>query len=179
VQSATAPGHPATAIEQQAIRHPRTGAPAESGRRWGTFEAEVVNVTLQRPGGGATTVFDGEDGLQAVLEVAAPSSLEKLSVEVSLVAQDGTLLWRGTQPIPSASTVNATLTLDRLGLADGNYRLDVAVFAAEGRVCCDFQKGLHGFAVRSPGATVGLVRPAHSWTVDPPIPKEQGTQAER
>jgi lipopolysaccharide transport system ATP-binding protein len=178
VASAIAPGHPATAVDHQAVRQPRTGAPAEVGRRWGTFEAEIAKVLLRQPGGEVTSVFEGEDALEVAVEVAADSSLEKLSVEVSLVAQDGTLLWRGSQPIPSASTVTATLTLNRLGLADGNYRLDVAVFADEGRVCCDFQKGLHGFAVRSAGATAGLLRPLHFWTVDPLLPKE-GTQRTR
>jgi hypothetical protein len=99
--------------------------------------------------------------------VTSTRSLAKPSIEVSLVSVDGTLLWRGGQGIPALPTTTVTLTLDRLGLGDGNYRLDVAIFAEEGRVCCDFQKGLHAFAVRSRGESTGLVRPLHHWKVDP------------
>jgi lipopolysaccharide transport system ATP-binding protein len=174
VQGETTARHPSVATLHPTGRQPRTGAPAEVGRRWGTFEAEITSVHLRSPGGEERTVFDAQGGLEAEIVVDAIPSLAKLSVEVSLVSADGTLLWRGAQGIPSAATTTATLTLDRVGLADGNYRLDIAVFAEEGRVCCDFQKGLHGFAVRSPGASAGLLRPRHSWTVGPtpPTPRE-------
>jgi lipopolysaccharide transport system ATP-binding protein len=174
VQAETAPG-PSVAVPLHPTgRQPRAGPPAEAGRRWGTFEAEVVAVHLRNPGGADHAVFDPDDGLEAAVEVAADPSLARVSVEVSLFAVDGTLLWRGSQRIASAPVATATLSLDRLGLADGNYRLDVAVFADDGRVCCDFHKGLHGFAVRSTGGSVGLVRPLHRWTVDPALPPDQG-----
>jgi lipopolysaccharide transport system ATP-binding protein len=157
-------------------RQPRSGHPAEVGRRWGTFEAEIVQLRVRNKSGMERTVFEPDDKLEAALVVAADPALNKLSVEVSLFSPDGTLLWRGSQPIGSTHASTATLTLNRLGLADGNYRLDVAVFAEEGRVCCDFQKGLHGFAVRSAGTNAGLLRPLHSWTIEPPIstPEIQG-----
>ena len=169
VQAETMSGHLATATIHSG-RQPRTGPPAEVGRRWGTFEAEVVQILLRRLGDGECAVFDADDGLEATLEVAADPSMANLSVEVSLLSPDGTLLWRSARSIPSASTTTATLALNRLGLADGNYRLDVAVFADEGRVCCDFQKGLHGFAVRSSAPSAGLVRPPLAWTVVPAPP---------
>jgi lipopolysaccharide transport system ATP-binding protein len=170
VQEETTPGHARAAEVHPAARQPLTGPPAEVGRRWGTFEAEVVNVHLRRPGADDRTVFEAEEGLEAVIAVTADPSMTRLSVEVSLVSADGTLLWRGARPIASAPSTTATLSMNRLGLADGNYRLDVAVFAEEGRICCDFQKGLHGFAVRSPGPGTGLIRPLHAWTIDPPAP---------
>ncbi len=172
VHAETTPGHPPVVAVHPTGRQPRSGAPAEVGRRWGTFEAEVTSVRLQGPGGEERTVFDAEDSLEARLHVDADASLAHLSIEVSLVSADGTLLWRSIQPMPSATHASATLTLERVGLADGNYRLDVAVFAEEGRVCCDFQKGLHGFAVRSSGSSPGLVRIPHAWTVEPPPPSE-------
>jgi hypothetical protein len=112
-------------------------------------------------------VFKADDGLEVAVAVAADPSLARLSVEVSLISPDGTLLWRSARPITSAAATTATLTLTRLGLADGNYRVDVAVFADDGRICCDFQKGLHGFAMRSPGTSPGLLQPVHTWSVDP------------
>jgi lipopolysaccharide transport system ATP-binding protein len=166
VQTETAPAHPRAAPVHPTGRQPRTGPRAEVGRRWGTFEAEIVNVQLKGLGGSDRTVFDAEDGLEAVMAVSGGASLAAPSIEVSLVSQDGTLLWRGTRAIASSTNTTVTLTINRLGLADGNYRLDVAVFAEDGQVCCDFQKGLHGFAVRSASQTTGLVRPLHTWTVN-------------
>jgi lipopolysaccharide transport system ATP-binding protein len=167
VQAETTLSHPAAPAIHPAGRQPRTGVPAEVGRRWGTFEAEVANVHLRCVGGGEQTVFKADDGLEVAVAVAADPSLARLSVEVSLISPDGTLLWRSARPITSAAATTATLTLTRLGLADGNYRVDVAVFADDGRICCDFQKGLHGFAMRSPGTSPGLLQPVHTWSVDP------------
>jgi lipopolysaccharide transport system ATP-binding protein len=175
MQAATTTSLAATGAVLPAGRAPRSGPPAEVGRRWGTFEAEVVEVQVRNPGGPERAVFDAEQGFEAVFVVAADTSLPSLSVEVSLVSPDGTLLWRVAQPIASAARTTATLTFNRLGLADGNYRLDVAVFAEEGRICCDFQKGLHGFAVRSAEPSNGLMRPLHAWMVNPPLNNRVGS----
>ena len=168
LRAETAPG--AVAVSHPVGQQPRTGPPAEAGRRWGTFESEVVRVKFRTPGGSERAVFDADDGLEATVEIATDARLSELAVEASLFSPDGTLIWRGTRSIPAAAATTATLTLERLGLADGNYRFDVAIFAEHGRVCCDFQKGLHGFAVRSQRESVGLVRLVHCWTVDPDLP---------
>jgi lipopolysaccharide transport system ATP-binding protein len=168
LQAETTPEQGATVQGHAAGRQPRTGPPAEVGRRWGTFEAEVVEVHIRSPEGAEQAVYEAEQSLQMVIVVAADASLLSPSLEVSLVSQDGTLLWRSAQPLASTPSTTAVLTLNHIGLADGNYRLDVAVFAEHGRICCDFQKGLHGFAVRSPGGSNGLLRPLHTWSVTPP-----------
>ncbi|HXX31027.1 MAG TPA: ABC transporter ATP-binding protein [Myxococcaceae bacterium] len=167
VQAQVLPGQPAPAVASPVGRQPRSGPPAEPGRRWGTFEAEVVAVQLRAPGGGERAVFDSEEGLEATLAIVQDRSLVSPTLEVSLFSPDGTLLWRGRSPLPSRPESSATLHFDRLGLADGNYRLDVAVFGDGGRVCCDFQRGFHGFAVRTTGEQAGLLRPVHRWKVEP------------
>jgi lipopolysaccharide transport system ATP-binding protein len=174
VQAETAPG--TIAVAHPVGQQPRTGPPAEQGRRWGTFEAEVVAVKFRAPGGSEQAVFEADDGLEATVEVVADARLSDLAVEASVFSPDGTLLWRGTRAIPAAATTTATLTFERLGLADGNYRFDVAVFAEHGRVCCDFHKGLHGFAVRSHEEGAGLVRLLHCWKVEPDLPAEASHQ---
>jgi lipopolysaccharide transport system ATP-binding protein len=179
VQTETTSGLSTAAPLHSAVLQPRAGPPAEVGRRWGTFEAEIAEVHVRSPGAGKQAVFDAEAGLEAVIVVSATPSVANLSVEVSLVSPDGTLLWRGAQPISSATSTTARLSFSRLGLADGNYRLDVAVFAEEGRICCDFQKGLHGFAVRSSGQSSGLLRPLHAWHVDPPPPLSDTSASSR
>ncbi len=169
VQAEMTPGAVQPAQLHPQGRQPRRGPPAEAGRRWGTFEAEVAAVRVQMSDGVEHAVFDAEDALETVIDVEADPSLSGLGVEVSLVSQDGTLLWRDSHAIASAPAATARLNLSRLGLADGNYRLDVAVFAESGRVCCDFQKGLHGFAIRSAKPSSGLLKPVHHWTVHPEL----------
>jgi lipopolysaccharide transport system ATP-binding protein len=148
-------------------RQPRTGPPAVVGRRWGTFDAEVSAVHIRGTGGSERAVFDSEDALEATFEVTSTTDLRELSIEVSLFSSDGTLLWRESRPIQTTDATTATLSFERLGLGDGNYRLDVALFADSGSVCCDFQKGTHGFAVRSALPSPGLLRPVHRWATAP------------
>jgi len=171
LQAQVQPGLPAAAPVHATGRQPRAGAPAEPGRRWGTFEAEVVGVHVRAPGGAERAVFDAEEGLEATVDVVQDAGLASPTLEASVFSADGTLLWRGVQPLPAVPAARATLSLERLGLADGNYRLDLAVFAEEGRMCCDFQKGLHGFAVRSTGGNAGLLRPVHRWKVEAAQPR--------
>ncbi len=148
-------------------RSPRFGPSPEAGRRWGTFQAELKSISLRAPGGTEHAVFDGETGLEVTLVVVQDAELEAPAVEVSIFSSDGTLLWRGSQSLDAAPETAIVLTFPRLGLGDGNYRLDAAVLAAEGRICCDFQKGLHAFAVRSTHGGVGLLRPVHRWSTGP------------
>jgi lipopolysaccharide transport system ATP-binding protein len=178
LQTETTLGQTAAPVVHVSHRQPRRGPPASVGRRWGTFEAEVTDVHLWGAEKSERAVFDAEDGLEAAFEVATDATLADLSIEVSLSSQDGTLLWRGTQPLPKTTEATATLVLNRLGLADGNYRIDVGLFAESGRVCCDFQKGLHGFAVRSATSSVGILRPTHRWTVETPIQKKAAASAQ-
>ncbi len=128
----------------------------------------MTSVHLRSLGGTDHAVFDGEAGLEVGIGIAQDRGLDAPAVEVSIYSPDGTLLWRGSQSLDASLETAVLLTFPRLGLTDGNYRLDVGVFAAHGRICCDFQKGLHAFAVRcaSEGAgccvwcTVGPRAPA-------------------
>ncbi len=165
VETATAAG---AAMSHRPGREPRTGPAPEPGRRWGTFEAEIATVHVRGPGGRDHTVFDAEEGLELAVEVLQDVGLETPTLEASLFSSEGTLLWRGSQGLVPAPSTTVVLSFPRLGLDDGNYRLDLAVFACEGRICCDFHKGLHAFAVRSAGGgTSGLLRLLHTWTVNP------------
>ncbi len=164
VQTETAPGQ---SVSHPPNRMPRFGPPPEPGRRWGTFQAEVTSVHLRAPGGTDHAVFDGEAGLEVGIGIAQDRGLDAPAVEVSIYSPDGTLLWRGSQSLDASLETAVLLTFPRLGLTDGNYRLDVGVFAAHGRICCDFQKGLHAFAVRCASEGAGMLRLVHRWSAGP------------
>ena len=94
------------AMEQHVARapdpvQPRSGPPAEPGRRWGSFEAELSGVEIH-----------GRDGPQHVFSADAPFRLlaryrrygrvEAAQLELSLRTDGGTLVWSSTEKLPDA-----------------------------------------------------------------------------
>jgi lipopolysaccharide transport system ATP-binding protein len=157
------------AIEQHVARapealQPRSGPPAEAGRRWGSFEAELSGVEIH-----------GRDGPQHVFSADAPfrvlaryrryTKVEAPQVEVSLRTDGGTLLWSSTEQLPDAEAAGLTLEFPRLGLGDGNYVVDLSLGNAGGAVH-DVHRGLYGFAVRAQESS-GLLAPIHRWSIEP------------
>ena len=143
---------------------PRSGPPAEPGRRWGSFEAEVSGVEIH-----------GRDGPQHVFSADAPFRLlaryrrygvvEAPYLELSLRTDGGTLVWSSTAPLPDAEGATLALEIPRLGLGDGNYLVDLSLANAAGAVY-DVQRGLYGFAVRAQNSS-GLLAPVHRWSIEP------------
>ena len=157
------------AMEQHVPRapdpvQPRSGPPAEPGRRWGSFEAEVSGVEIH-----------GRDGPQHVFSADAPFRLlahyrrygvvEAPYLELSLRTDGGTLVWSSTAPLPDAEGATLALEIPRLGLGDGNYLVDLSLANAAGAVY-DVQRGLYGFAVRAQDSS-GLLAPVHRWSIEP------------
>jgi len=160
------------ALEQHVARapdllQPRSGPPAEPGRRWGTFEAELSGVEIH-----------GRDGPQHVFSADAPFRLlaryqrygrvEGPYLELSLRTDGGTLVWSSSEPLPDADAATLTLEMPRLGLGDGNYVVDLSLGNAAGAVY-DVHRGLYGFAVRAQDPS-GLLAPIHRWSIEPTAP---------
>jgi homopolymeric O-antigen transport system ATP-binding protein len=160
------------AMEQHVPRapvavQPRSGPPAEPGRRWGTFEAEMSGVEIH-----------GRDGPQHVFSADAPfrllaryrryGAVDAPQLELSLRTDGGTLVWSSTEKLPEAEAATLTLEIPRLGLGDGNHLVDVSLGNAAGALY-DVQRGLYGFAVRAQDAS-GLLAPVHRWSIEPTPP---------
>jgi lipopolysaccharide transport system ATP-binding protein len=143
---------------------PRSGPPAEPGRRWGSFEAELTGVEIH-----------GRDGPQHVFSADAPfrllaryrryGAVEAVQLELSLRTDGGTLVWSSTEKLPDAEGATLELEIPRLGLGDGNYLVDLSLGNAAGAVY-DVQRGLYGFAVRAQDSS-GLLAPVHRWSIEP------------
>jgi lipopolysaccharide transport system ATP-binding protein len=151
------------------VRQPRTGPPAEAGKRWGTFDLELTSVHLPpepvRP----------DDGLQLRLDFQRWADVGAVDFAVSLLRTDGLTLW-STQvvapasPLPEKGTLE--LVLESLPLSDGEYRLEVAARGADGQVL-DCRRELDRFTVRGDGGGKGMVRIAHQWSLTHPVAADE------
>jgi lipopolysaccharide transport system ATP-binding protein len=161
------------------LRQPSSGPPAEPGKRWGTFEMEVTNVRIE--GSQSGLVFNPGSPLSIRVDYRGADTVEAPYIGIAFHRDDGQHVWstntavEETGEIPLAPAGTVTLTLPRLGLGEGSYRLDVVAFARGERVC-DWQRGLYGFTVKAPSGEIGLVRPVHSWSVVPATVPATGTR---
>ena len=157
------------AMEQHVARapvavQPRSGPPAEPGRRWGSFEAELSGVEIHGPNG-AQHVFSSDAPFRLLARYHRYGPVEAPQLELSIRTDGGTLVWSTSEKLPEAEAASLALELPRLGLGDGNYLVDLSLGNAAGAVY-DVQRGLHGFAVRAQDST-GLVAPVHRWSIEP------------
>jgi lipopolysaccharide transport system ATP-binding protein len=157
------------AMEQHVARapvavQPRSGPPAEPGRRWGSFEAELSGVEIHGPNG-AQHVFSSDAPFRLLARYHRYGPVEAPQLELSIRTDGGTLVWSTAEKLPEAEAASLALELPRLGLGDGNYLVDLSLGNAAGAVY-DVQRGLHGFAVRAQDST-GLVAPVHRWSIEP------------
>ncbi|HTS80772.1 MAG TPA: polysaccharide ABC transporter ATP-binding protein [Myxococcaceae bacterium] len=156
---------PARAASPRAALQPRSGPPAEPGRRWGSFQSELGTFVLRGPAG-PQQVFAPEDPLRLEIGFEHLVPARAATLELSLRTEGGTTVWVSTLELPEGTRRGqATLELPRLGLGDGNYLVDLLLASDRGQEVRDVQRGLHGFAVRSAGAT-GLVSPVYRWSVE-------------
>ena len=164
-----AAGATSISLPSASERAPARGIPAETGKRWGSFEMEFENVRVLGASGKTLDVYRPEDSLTFSLDYFGAKSIPGSWVELSVRREDGTVLWTGATGGPDVSTPMAlaaqgTLRLKmlRIGLAEGSYRVDVGCFGPE-RIVYDFWSGQLGFTVRAATRAAGLIRPEFQW----------------
>lgn len=157
------------AVEQHVVRErspvqPRSTPPAEPGRRWGSFAAELSEVEI-RGADGPLHVFSPEMPFSLRARYRRFGAVARPRLEVSIRTEGQSLLWSSSEELPDSDRAVVRLELPRLGLGDGNYLVDLTL-AGEGAEPYDVHRGLHGFAVRSESSG-GLLAPVHRWSVEP------------
>jgi len=157
------------AMEQHVPRvpvvvQPRSGPPAEPGRRWGSFEAELSGVEIHGPDG-PQHVFSADAPFRLLAHYRRYGTVEAPVLELSLRTDGGTQVWNSTARLPDAEGASLVLEMPRLGLGDGNYLVDLSLGNAAGAIY-DVHRGLHGFAVRAQDSS-GLLAPVHKWSIEP------------
>jgi lipopolysaccharide transport system ATP-binding protein len=148
----------------RAAVQPRSGPPAEQGRRWGNFDAELQAVEI-RGSNGPQHVFSPEDAFVLTVTFTRFAPLAQPQLEVAIRTEGEGLVWTTTEVLPEEESGRLRLDLPRLGLGDGNYRVDLVLSGDGGSTLYDVHRGLHGFAVRAAKAS-GIVAPVHRWSVD-------------
>lgn len=151
-------------------------AEEDLAQRWGSREVEIQEVSLSGAGGEQHLLFHPEDMLRVsisyVVRDAALVSLEDVVFGVGITRSDGVLVHGTNTEIDgvtcelSKSAGVMEYTIRRLGLLEGNYRLDVAVHRKDGYPF-DYRQGVFTFAVRSSGKQVGVYLPERSWATRP------------
>jgi ABC-type polysaccharide/polyol phosphate transport system ATPase subunit len=144
--------------------------PAGQGpARWGSREAEIVEVIVARADGTATRVLESDDPIDIRLRVRASRPLDDVVFGFGLFNADGVCCYGtntaidGVSPGGLSGDGEACIRIDRLGLVAGSYTLDVALHRRNGAPY-DYHRRLYAFRVVARVNDTGICRLPHRWT---------------
>jgi lipopolysaccharide transport system ATP-binding protein len=144
-------------------------ASSDDRARWGGREIEITSVRMKK-GGEQHYSFHSEDAVLIEFDYHKNESVNDVVFGVGLSRSDG-LQVLGTNTdigrvsfdaIGDSGTVQ--FLIDRLGLLEGGYSLDVASHKSDGYPY-DYHRGCYQFQVKSQQSHVGVFAPQHSWQV--------------
>lgn len=148
----------------------------DGDNRWGNREVEITSVRMFAENGEERWVFDTDDSAMVEVGYQINSPVAELVFGVGVQRSDG-LNIHGTNtdidkvevPIPGAEAVypvcgKYSYRMERLGLADDSYFLDVAVHRDDGTPY-DYHHRLYRFRVNSQRAVHGIYSPRHVWGI--------------
>jgi hypothetical protein len=149
------------------------GAPdhlAEAAR-WGSREVEVVGVELCDAAGEPHRVLHPDAAVRIRIAYRVHDPQPDLVFGIAITRADGLVVY-GTNthlerltlpPLHESGTVECVV--DRIGLLEASYALDIAVHREDGYPF-DYHKGVLKFSVRASSREVGVVTPPHRWLVN-------------
>ena len=136
--------------------------------RWGSHEAEILDVQLVGPDGTAAHIFQSGEPLEIRLRVRADRPLEDFVFGIGIFNAEGVRCY-GTntdidelKPVRLAGEGEAVFRIDSLDLVEGTYKLDAAIHKQDGYPY-DYHRLLYTFRVKSRTRDVGIYRPRHEW----------------
>ena len=167
--AAQTPSHGASEAPDPGADSP---APADLSKadagRWGTREAEIIGVEFIGPAGPAH-VFASGVSILIRMQVHARRPIDDFVFGIGIYSADGTRCYatntdvEGGQPREFVGDGVVSFVIDRLDLADGTYKVDVAVHSRNGAPY-DYHRLLHTMRVTTSTRDVGIYRPPHHWT---------------
>lgn len=142
----------------------------EAVRRWGSGEAEILEVRLLVGGEERFHVHAGE---AVTFEILARSSrpLDDFVFGIGVNTPRGVECWGtntdlgGLDPGKFSGEARVRLCCPELRLGPGEYLVDAAVHTREG-MPFDYRKGVLRFTVTASDRGVGIYFPAHHWESD-------------
>ncbi len=137
-------------------------------QRWGSREVEITSVRILDKNGDSRLMFHPDDSMRIEIAYTVHQPVKEVVFGIGIARSDG-LLVHGTNTnledikVPVLKNEGtATYEIERIGLLDGNYTLDVAVHSLD-EYPYDYHKGASTFAVRWPLKQIGVVAPGHRW----------------
>lgn len=142
-------------------------------------QVEIREVRILPPSGKEQTALHPEGPMQICIDFEAHAPVSGLGFSVEVLASGGARVYamETEVPLPVASPLGCatlTLELERLGLAGGEYTVDVV--AGAGELVQDERRGVR-FSVRARGEEKGLVCPPHRWRVELAQPRQRAASS--
>lgn len=137
-------------------------------RRWGSREVEITAVRVHGASGEEHRSFTSEDSVRIEFDYRCNQGISDLVFGIGLERSDGLSIHGSNTDLEhvlvDVSRVTGTVRyqIDRIGLLDGTYLIDVAAHRKDGYPY-DYHKGVVRFVVRSAHPQVGVVVPPHHW----------------
>jgi lipopolysaccharide transport system ATP-binding protein len=136
--------------------------------RWGSREISIEQVSLTGGCEQEKRVFHKDDPLTVTIHYRAYAAEKDVVFGIGVNRVDGLTVYGTNTEIERIKLPQLTgegriaCQIDRLGLLDGAYTLDVAVHRKDGYPF-DYHKGVLHFSVRNDAQEVGVISPPHRW----------------
>lgn len=136
--------------------------------RWGKREIEISRVSLKSLEGKGKNVFSPDEAMVIEMDVAALSRQQDFVFGLGIFNSQGISCY-GTntnledyEPISIEGEGKVVCRIERLGLVNGTYYLDVAAHKKDGYPY-DYHRNLYSFLVSSSWKDEGIARLLHRW----------------
>ena len=152
--------------------------------RWGKREIEIKKVRLKGLDGIEKHVYSPDEGMAIEMDVMAYSQIKDFVFGIAINNPKGICCYGTNTQLEEFAAQNiegegrVVFQIDKLGLINGTYYLDVATHKKDGYPY-DYHRNLYSFMISSTNKDVGILRPEHSWKfssgikIKPPSTKEE------
>jgi ABC-type polysaccharide/polyol phosphate transport system ATPase subunit len=136
--------------------------------RWGKREIEIKKVRLKGLDGIEKHVYSPDEGMVIEMDVMAYSQIKDFVFGIAINNTKGICCYGTNTELEEFAALfiegegQVVFRIDKLGLINGTYYLDVAIHKKDGYPY-DYHRNLYSFMVSSPKKDVGILRPKHSW----------------
>jgi ABC-type polysaccharide/polyol phosphate transport system ATPase subunit len=136
--------------------------------RWGKREIEIKKVRLKGLDGIERHVYSPDEGMLIEMEVMAYSQIKDFVFGIAINNPKGICCYGTNTDLEEFAAQfiegegQVVFRIDKLGLINGTYYLDVAAHKKDGSPY-DYHRNLYSFMISSPNKDVGILRPQHSW----------------
>lgn len=165
--------------EEEAAPAVRAEEDHSAPRRWGSREIEIFDPKLLDKDGQEKLLFHPDDSAQVVFSYRVHQAMPDAVFGIGISRTDGVLVHGSNTDIEKVDVPQlreegrVCYRIERLGLLDGHFVLDLAVHRADGYPY-DYHKGAITFAVRSAFRQVGVCVPVHQWSFDAEVQQHSG-----